>query len=325
MKKNYLKGFFLFLVLLCFTGCKNNKELTKITVAEVTHSVFYAPWYVALDEGYFNDSGLDIEVILTPGADKVAASVLSGDAQIGFSGPEATIYVYNNGEEDYLKTFSSLTKRDGQFIVGPCSLKDKFKVDNLKGKSILVGRSGGMPLMIFKYALKESNVDLSSITLNSSVEFAALSGAFIGKNAEFVNLFEPTASKIEKEGYGCVLTSLGKLAGEVPYTAYYARKSYIEDNEKYIKAFSKAINKGLEFVKENDSETIAKKIIGQFPDTPLKELTSIVERYKQADSWWNDATITEESFDRLQDIMIYNKVIKDKVPFDKLVTNQYNG
>ena len=325
MKKNYLKAFFLFLVLLCFTGCKKDDNLTKLTVAEVTHSVFYAPWYVALEEGYFEDESLDIEVILTPGADKTAAAVLSNDAQIGFSGPEATIYVFNNGEKDYLRTFAGLTKRDGQFIVGPCSLKDNFKPENLKGKSVLVGRSGGMPLMIFKYALKESKIDLSNVKLDASVEFAALSGAFIGGNGDFVNLFEPTASKIEKEGYGCVLASLGKLAGEVPYTAYYAKKSYIKDNEDTIRAFSNAINKGLEFVKENDSEMIAKKIIGQFADTSLKDLTTIVENYKTADSWWDNAIIKENAFDRLQDIMIYNEVLNEKVPFDKLVTNQYNG
>ena len=325
MKKNYLKIFSLFLFALCFSGCGGNSNLEKITVSEVTHSVFYAPWYVALEDGYFEEEELEVDVILTPGADKVAASVLSGDAQIGFSGPEATIYVYNNEEKDYLKTFAGLTKRDGQFIVGSCDLKNNFKIEDLIGKSTLVGRSGGMPLMVFNYALKNSNIDVKDITLDSSVEFAALSGAFIGGNGDFVNLFEPTASKIEKEGYGCVLASLGELAGVVPYTAYYAKKSYIEENEKIIKSFSKAINKGLTFVKENDSETIAKKIVGQFPDTSLSDLTSIVDRYKTADSWQDNSTLNEEAFDRLQDIMIYNNVLEEKVPFETLVTNQYNG
>lgn len=325
MKKNCLKIFFLFLFVFCFTGCKDNNDLEKITVAEVTHSLFYAPWYIAIEEGYFEDEGLDIEVILTPGADKTAAAVLSNDAEIGFSGPEATIYVYNNGEKDYLKTFAGLTKRDGQFIVGPCDLKNSFKVEDLKNKSILVGRSGGMPLMVFNYALKNSNIDIKDINLDSSVEFAALSGAFIGGSGDFVNLFEPTASKIENEGYGCVLASLGKLAGEVPYTAYYARKSYIEENEEIIKSFSKAINKGLSYVKENDSETIAKKIIGQFPDTSLKDLTVIVNRYKEADSWWDNAKIDKAAYNRLQDVMMYNDVLEEEVPFEKIVTNQYNG
>lgn len=178
--------------------------------------------------------------------------------------------------------------------------------------------------MIFKYALKESKIDISDVKLDSSVEFAALSGAFIGGNGDFVNLFEPTASKIEKEGYGCVLASLGKLAGEVPYTAFYANKNYINENEDIIKSFNKAINKGLEYVHNNDSETIAKAIIKQFPDTSLKELTMIVDNYKNADSWWDNTYIEKEAYDRLQDIMIYNEVLNEKVSFDDLVTNKYN-
>lgn len=324
MKRICSKLLFLFIMIICFTGCQKETDKTKLTVAEVTHSVFYAPWYVAIEEGYFSEENLDIEVILTPGADKTAASVLSGDAQIGFSGPEATIYIYNNKEEDYLKTFAALTKRDGQFIVGPCDLKNKFTVEDLKGKSVLVGRSGGMPLMIFKYALKESGINLEEVNLDSSVEFAALSGAFIGGNGDFVNLFEPNASKIEKEGYGCVLKSLGLLAGEVPYTAFYAQKSFIENNEEIIKSFTKAINKGLLYVKNSSSEDIAKKISNQFVDTSIEDLINMVENYKEADSWWGNATVEKEAFERLQDIMIYNEVLNEKVSFNKLVTNKYN-
>lgn len=303
---------------------KDNKQLTKITVAEVTHSIFYTPWYVALEKGYFEDEGLDVELVLTPGADKVAASVLSGDVNIGFSGPEATIYVYNNNEEDYLVTFAGLTKRDGQFLVGDCSQKENFKVTNLKGKTVLAGRSGGMPLMIFNYALKESGLSKTDVKIDASVEFAALSGAFIGGSGDYVNLFEPTASKIETEGYGCVLESLGILSGEVPYTAYYARKSYINDNEEIIKSFVKALNRALKYVKETDNNTLAKDIINQFPDTGIKEIESIIKRYKEADSWWDNTYISKESYDRLQDVMFYNEALEEIVNFNELVTNEFN-
>ncbi len=246
MKKIIL---FIIVLLLLFLGIiglvkhnesKEEKKLIKVSVAEVTHSVFYTPWYVAIEKGYFKDEGLDIDLVLTPGADKTAAAVLSNDVNIGFSGPEATIYVYNNGEKDYLVTFASLTKRDGQFLIGDCKLKNNFNINDLKGKTILAGRSGGMPLMIFNYALKEAGMEESEVFIDKSVEFAALSGAFIGGQGDFVNLFEPNATKIEKEGYGCVLSSLGLLTGEVPYTAFYARKSYINDNEEVIKYFVKA-------------------------------------------------------------------------------------
>ena len=298
--------------------------LTTITVAEVTHSLFYTPWYVAIEKEYFKDEGIDINLVLTPGADKVAASVLSNDVNIGFSGPEATIYVYNNGEKDNLITFASLTKRDGQFLVGSCDLKDKFDINSLKNKTILAGRSGGMPLMVFKYALKESGLDISDVNIDSSVEFAALSGAFIGGQGEFVNLFEPNASKIEKEGYGCVLESLGLLTGEVPYTTFYARKSYIASNKNLIKSFNKALNRALKYTKDNDSKTLANDIKNQFPDTSIDELINIIERYKSADSWWDNTFVNKEAYERLEDIMIYNGSLENKVNFGALVTNKFN-
>ena len=298
-------------------------DKTKITVAEVTHSVFYAPWYVALEKGYFEELGLDVEVILTPGADKVAASVLSGDAQIGFSGPEATVYVYNNSKEKLL-TFASLTKRDGQFIVGDCSLKNNFRIEDLKGKKVLAGRSGGMPLMMFKYALKESGISESSLTIDTSIEFAGLAGAYIGGQGDFVNLFEPNALKIEQSKTGCVLSSLGGISGVVPYTAYYSKESYINSNEDIIKNFNKALNKGLSFVHNNDSKTIAEIIIKQFLDTSLNDLTILVERYKEADSWYETTYVNNTDYDRLLNILLYGKTI-DKV-FDSkiLITNEFN-
>ena len=123
---------------------KEKKDLVKVKVAEVAHSIFYAPQYVALHNGYFEDIGLDVELILTPGADKVTAAVLSGDVDIGFSGSEATIYIYNQGEKDYLKTFAGLTQKDGSFIVARNKI-DNFTLNDLKGKYIIGGRIGVQP------------------------------------------------------------------------------------------------------------------------------------------------------------------------------------
>ena len=320
---------FLILVILfsCFilTGCnKESSNLKKITVAEVTHSVFYAPWYVALENGYFEDEGLDIEVILTPGADKVGSAVLSGDVEIGFSGLEATIYVYDNLAKDYLISFAGLTKRDGQFLLGDCNLKDNFKIDDLKGKTILVGRKAGMPAMVFEYGLHLNGISNQEVNLDTSVEFAALSGAFIGGAGDFVNLFEPTALNLEKNNYGCVLTSVGLLSGELPYTVFHTKKSYLEKNKDTLKSFSKALDKGLKFVKENDSNVIAQAIIDQFPDTSLNDLSIIVERYKNADSWWDNTHITEDAYDNLLNLMEYNKAIDKKTDYNILVNSNLN-
>lgn len=302
----------------------NKKDTTnKIIVSEVTHSVFYAPWYVAIEKNYFKDENLNIEVMLTPGADKVASSVLSNDAHIGFSGPEATIYVYNNSKEKLI-SFASLTKKDGQFIVGDCSLKDTFTLENLKNKSILAGRNGGMPLMMFKYALYKSNIKENELTIDTSVEFAGLTGAFIGKQGDYVNLFEPNATALENQKIGCVLSSLGNLTGNVPYTTFYAKESFINNNKELIKKFNKALNKGLQFVKENDSTTIAKTIQNQFPDTNINDLTNIIERYKNIDAWYETTNINIQDYDKLQEILIYGQSIKEKIDSNILITNEYN-
>ena len=309
------------LLLIILTGLtlinNNDKDVLKkpkITVAEVTHSVFYAPWYVALENKYFDN--LDIEVVLTSGANNVVAAVISGDANIGLCGPEATIYAYLNKNEDTIMSFASLTKRDGQFLVLRNGIKYKeFK--DIEGLTILAGRSGGMPLLNFTNALK--NTSTNNVTIDSSVEFANLTSAFISGNADGVNLFEPNASLLVKQGIGFIATNIGKHSGTLPYTAFNAKKSYIENNKDIIKNFYQGIQKGLEFVKTHNSKEIAQVIKPQFPDTTLEDLTIMVENYKSADSWYETPTIPEKDFENLEDIMINNNEIKNYVPFNDLV------
>jgi NitT/TauT family transport system substrate-binding protein len=300
----------------------DSKKLTKIKLAEVTHSAFYAPLYVAMENGYFKDLGIDLEVILTPGADKVSAAVLSNTVDIGFAGTESAIYVYQGGEEDYLVTFAGLTKRDGQFILARDCSKE-FNLEDLYGKEILVGRQGGMPALNFLNAIKNSNIDLSKINVNYAVDFASLSGSFIGGMGDFVDLFEPTATSVVKNSKACIVESIGKLSGEMPYTAFYARKSFLNKNNETLKDFTNAINKGLEFVKNNDAKTIAKVILPEFPDISLEDLTVIVDNYKKYDSWLSDPFINEQSFNNLQDILEDNKLIDKRMPYSKLINNLY--
>ena len=320
------KIFYTFLVILLLVLClifflpkkENNDNMNSIKIAEVTHSVFYTPLYVAIEEGYFRNENIDIKLILTPGADKVSAAVLSGDVQIGFAGAESAIYVYEKNEKDYLQIFSGLTKRDGQFILGRKDKKD-FSLKDLYGKEILVGRSSGMPALNFLNALKNEGIDKNKIKINYNIDFASLSGAFIGNTGDYVNLFEPTALKLENEGYGYVLQSIGLLSGEMPYTTFYARKSYIENNKEIIKSFTKAINKGLEFVKNNDEMKIAKSIYKQFPDLSLNDLSTIVKRYKDADSFLDSSYIEEKLLVNLENLLIDNNLLKDYVPYNDLI------
>lgn len=302
-----------------FNGKKIDKNLEKVTVAEVAHTVFYAPLYVAIEKGYFEEENIDLNLILTSGADKVTAAVLSGDAEIGFSGSEATIYVYNGGEKDYLKTFAQLTQRDGSFIVSREKIKN-FKLSDLKGKTVIGGRAGGMPEMTFEYALKQNGIDpRGDLNIDTSVAFPAMGGAFISGQGDFVTLFEPTASQVEKQGYGYVVESVGKLGGNVPYTSFSARKSYLSSHEDLIKSFDKAIQKGLDYVHNNSDRDIALAIINQFPDSKVSELEDAIKRYRENDTWPKTTKFSKESFNHLQDIMIDYGEITKKVPYSKLM------
>ena len=324
MKKN-LFVYILVILLLSLSAIiifkpKNNDNLKKIKVAEVAHSVFYTPQYVAHALGYFKDEGLDVEIILTAGADAVAASVLSGDVNIGFCGSEATIYIYNNGEKDYLVNFAGLTKKDGSFIVSRKKI-DNFKLTDLKGKYIIGGRKAGMPEMTLEWILKENGINLKDVTIDTSIAFPAMSGSFIGGTGDFVSLFEPNALKIEEQGYGYVVASLGELGGEVPYTVYNARKSYIENNMDVITSFSNAIQKSLDFTHSHSAEEIAKIILDYFPDTSLDDLTKLVDRYKKIDSWYKTIHIDENSYNHVLEIIDAAGELKGIAPYDKLIKN----
>lgn len=302
------------------TNVNNDNKLKHITVAEVTHSVFYAPQYAAIELGYFEEEGLDIELILTPGADNVMAAVLSKDADIGLSGSEATIYVYNAGEKDYIKTFAQLTQKDGSFIVSRKNIEN-FTLNDMVGKYIIGGRIGGMPEMTLEWSLKEHGINLNDLTIDTSIQFASMASAFIGGTGDFVALFEPLATQVVNQGYGYKVASLGDLGGIVPYTAYNARTSYINENKDIIESFTKATQKGLDYVNNTNSEEIAKTILNQFPDTSLEDLTKAIESYKNNNTWPKTTEFTKESFNHLQDIIVdANQLEKDKtVKYEDLI------
>lgn len=331
MKKNILYYCLFFILVFLMVGSlfldfnhskKNENKRTKVTLAEVAHTIFYAPQYVAIEKGYFKEVGIDIELILTAGADKVTAAVLSGDADIGFCGSEGTIYVYNAKEKDYLKTFAQLTQKDGSFLVSREKF-DNFSLNDLKGKSVIGGRAGGMPEMTFEWALKQNGIDpKNDLEIDTSIAFAAMGGAFISGQGDFVTLFEPNALEIEQQGYGYVVASIGELGGVVPYTSYSARESYIEKNSELISNFTKAIQKGLDFVHNSSDKEVAEAILSQFPDTSLNDLEKVVARYRKIDAWPKTTKFSEESFDHLQDIMIDNGVLNSKVSYDKLIYSE---
>lgn len=302
---------------------KNDTAIKTLKVNEVTRSVFYAPQYVAIANGFFEEEGLKIELTTGQGADNVMTAVLAGQCDIGFCGPEASIYVYNEGKEDYVEVFAQLTKRDGSFLVSK-NKTDNFSWQDLKGKTVIPGRKGGVPYMTLEYVIKQNGlVPGKDLTLDDSIKFDLMASAFTSGSADYVTLFEPTASNIQKLGKGYIVASVGKESGEIPYTAYFAKKSYIEKNEVTIQNFTNAIYKGQKWVKEHTAKEIAETIQSFFPDTDIELLTTAIQSYKDIDAWNETPVLKQESFEKLQDVMSLAGELTKKAPYDKIINNKY--
>ena len=309
--------------LLPLTACGGDSDGTvTLKVNEVTHSVFYAPMYLADSLGYFEEEGISIELTNGGGADAVMAAVLSGDADIGFCGPEAAIYVQLGGSNDLPTVFGQLTKRDGSFLVGRVPEPD-FKWENLKGKEILAGRKGGVPAMTFEYILREHGFTDADINLNFDVAFNLMTGAFEAGTADYCTMFEPVASEYQAAGKGYIVASVGEAGGEVPYTSYIARRSWLNENEETAKGFLRAILRGVEYAQTQDADTIAQYLLDYFPSTSLQSIATSVTSYRNIDAWVTDMAMTEESFERLQDIIESADELSERADFAALVDNTY--
>ncbi|MBQ1263050.1 MAG: ABC transporter substrate-binding protein [Oscillospiraceae bacterium] len=308
----------------CLCSCKKDDgALTKITLSEVTHSVFYSPQYAALNLGFFEDEGLDIELSTGQGADAVAAAVLSGQVDVGFAGPEAAIYVYNEGRDNYLKVFAQMTQRDGSFLIAREENAD-FKWTDLKGAHILPGRKGGVPYMTFEYVLKQNGIDTKNdVYLDNSVQFAMMTSAFVAGTGDYTTAFEPTGSMLESEGKGYVVAAVGSEAGEIPYTAYFTSKKFIEKNPETVQAFANAVARGEKWCAEHSAEEIAKVVAPSFPDTELSLLTSSIQRYIDIDAWCDTPVMKEEAFNKLQDVMTSAGELEKRADFNSVVDNSF--
>ena len=309
-----------------FAAKKDSTEekLTKVTLNEVAHSIFYAPQYVAIEEGYFKDEGLDLTLVTGFGADKTMTAVISGEADIGFMGAEASVYAYQEGATDAVVNFAQLTQRAGNFLVAREEMPD-FKWEDLKDKKVLGGRKGGMPEMVFEYILRKNGLDpQKDLTIDQSIDFGSTAAAFTGDtSADFTVEFEPSATALEKEGAGYVVASLGVDSGYVPYTSYSAKTSYMEKNPEIIQKFTNALQKGMEYVQSHTPEEIAKVIAPQFAETDLDTVTAIVKRYYDQDTWKSNLIFEKESFELLEDILEDSGELSERVSYENLVTTKY--
>lgn len=310
-----------------FSGCGSkpvtNDALTKVTLNEVAHSIFYAPMYVAIEEGYFIEEGIDLNLVTGFGADKTMTAVLTGEAEIGFMGSESTVYTYAGGTDDYVVNFAQLTQRAGNFLVSREPVEN-FSWDMLKGKNVLGGRAGGMPQMVFEYILKKNNIDpATDVHIDQSIDFGSTAAAFSGGDADFTVEFEPHATSLELKGDGYVVASLGEDSGYVPYTAFCAKKSFMKENPQVIQSVTNALQKGMIYVQTHTPEEIAKVIAPQFAETDMETLTTIVTRYYEQDTWKENLIFEEEAFDLLQNILEESKVLEKRVPYADLVNTEF--
>ena len=317
----------LLMLALLLTGCGGKEadaERVTVRLNEVTHSVFYAPQYVAMELGFFADEGLDIELTNGGGADKVMTAVVSGGADIGLAGPESCIYIHGQGKDDLPVIFAQLTKRDGSFLVGRTD--DDFTWDDLRGKTILGGRKGGVPEMTLEYVMKQNGVvPQVDAVVDTSVQFAMMAGAFTGGQGDYVTLFEPTATEVEKAGHGYILCSIGEQSGEIPYTAYFASQSYMAAHPEVIQGFANAIARAQQWIVDHTDREVAEAIIDQFPDTDLDTLEAVTARHRQIDAWNAGPMMARSALERLETVMTEaGELEKDQwVDFDKLVDNSF--
>lgn len=302
---------------------EETEERIPVTLNEVAHSVFYAPQYVAIEEGYFEEEGIDLTLVNGFGADKVMTAVISGEADIGFMGAEASVYAYLEGASDPVINFAQLTQRAGNFVVAR-EPSDTFRWEDLKGKEVLGGRKGGMPEMVFEYVLKEKGIDpAKDLKINQSIDFGSTAAAFSGGQGDYTIEFEPSATALEEEGAGYVVASVGTESGYVPYTSYSARKSYIRENPEVIQKFTNALQRGMEFVQTHTPEEIAEVIAPQFEETEPETITTIVKRYYEQETWKSNLIFEQDSFDLLQNILESAGELKERAPYEELVTTEF--
>lgn len=322
MKKRLI-GFAIFaLLIFTLSACNQNKP-EKIRLAEVTHSIFYAPLYAAMSEGFFEDEGLDVELTTTWGGDKTMTALLSDGADIALVGSETSIYVSAQGSKDPVINFAQLTQTDGTFLVSREKMED-FSWDQLKGSTFLGQRKGGMPQMVGEYVIKQQGIDpQNDLNLIQNIDFANIASAFASGTGDYVQLFEPTASIFEKEGKGHIVASFGEESGKVPYTTFMAKESFLKKNSEAAEKFTKAIYKAQQWVDENNAETIAKAIAPQFKDTELEIITTVVERYKQQGSFATDPILDEAEWTNLQNIMEEANELPARIDHKTLVNTKF--
>ena len=324
MKRTILIALALLLTLLPLAcGSEAPKETVTLQLHEVTRSVFYAPQYIALSLGYFEEEGLHVEITTSGGSEKAMTALLSGEADLCLAGPETGVYVMNEGKADHPVIVGQLTKRDGSFLIAR-EPAEPFSWDDLRGKTIIGGRAGGMPIMTLRWVMANNGlVDGENCTIIDSIQFNLMAGAFEGGEGDYVTLFEPTATEFMKAGKGYIVANIGLESGEVPYTCYFASQKMIEEHPERIEAFLRAIYRAQQWIETASDEDAAKAMQPYFPDASLDSLKAVVKSYRETDSWKKDPVMQEADYERLLAIIDFNGELNGRPDFSELVNNTF--
>ena len=324
--KKLLSLIFVFLLLttssVYFVGCKSESTKGKIRLNEVTHSVFYAPLYVAINKGYMEEEGIEIEITNGGGSDASMSALLSGSADIALMGPETVVYVEANGSTNHPVVFGQLTKKDGSFLISKTPVTDFSFGSSLNGKTAIIGRNGGMPAMTFEWLCNNAGVQNGvNTTLDKETSFNMMVSVFESTNAEFCTMFEPTASAFVNAGKGYYVGSIGEYSGEIPYTCFMAYPNYISKNKAQVEGFLRAIKKAYLFITTSTSEEVADALLASFDGSTKEELATAVERYLEIDAWSNTPAMSKDSFTRLLSVLKNAGTLDKDVDFSKIVDN----
>ena len=312
------------LVLLLPFACKSEQTgAVTLQLHEVTRSVFYAPQYIALSLGFFEQEGLHVEITTSGGSEKAMTALLSGEADLCLAGPETGVYVMNEGKEDHPVIVGQLTKRDGSFLIAR-EPSEPFSWDDLLGKTVIGGRAGGMPIMTLRWVMAQNGLhDGENCTIIDSIQFNLMAGAFEGGEGDYVTLFEPTATEFQKAGKGYIVANIGLESGEVPYTCYFASQAMIDAHPDHIEAFLRAIYRAQQWIETASDEDAAKAMQPYFPDASLESLMAVVKSYRETDSWKKDPIMQEPDYERLLSIIDFNGELAGRPAFADLVNNTF--
>lgn len=297
----------------------------KVRYEEVVRSVLYVPMYVALNQGYFKEAGLDLSMKTSQGTDKGMAALLTGSADIVLIGPEASVYVANSESPVKPKIFAGLTATDG-FLLMARKPVDKFDWSMLKGKTVMAFRPGSNPDVFLEAALRKKGLDpKKDLKLVNNIGPAARAGAWAAGQTDFAIFLEPEATALEKAGQAHAVASIGKEVGPVDYTVFTATDAFLKKSPAVAQAWTNVIARAQKHVASAASAELAQQVAEFFPGMAQADLVAAIDRYRGIGLWKTSTLVEKGAMDQLQEMLVSSGVLEPakRVPYEQLVVAEF--